>query len=182
MKVFSHQMSNKIYLGQLCHPSFFVALCCTIIAIFRMTGIQASLWVFDLPSSWILSPRPTPSFDLLKVCKVVFGWSLVIFPTVIFQAWMDGDQMIPQSKDGKKESRHSWRCNKWVAHGATDSEKCNTVSQSQQNTRPNTKDKTLEHTVLFVRYHLEFTQLQTHYSWESDARSQRHVKSTGSPG
>lgn len=42
------------------------------------------------------------------LCKVVFGWSLVIFPPVLFQAWMNGDQMIPQNKDEKKECRHSW--------------------------------------------------------------------------
>lgn len=43
LKVFFHQMSNKTYLGQFFHSSFFPAFSCAPIAIFRMTDTGKAL-------------------------------------------------------------------------------------------------------------------------------------------
>ena len=72
------------------------------------------------------------------LCKAVFRWSLVIFPTVILQAWMNGDQMTPQSKDGKKVGIHGAITSEESTLLLTQ-EKC--TAMSQWNIKQNKKDK-----------------------------------------
>lgn len=165
------------------YSSSFPAFCWPPVAVFGMIGYRqdSESWISTIKDT-LMDPGSFIRF-VKSPHKVVFGWSLVLFLVVIFPAWMTGDQMIPQSKDGKKKSRHLWhyRLRPMVLLTQRTILQCHSLSETHKN--PQIINKINSNRLCSLSGIAQsFLQPQTWNSWESDATSKRYVKSTGRQG